>query len=432
MATPIKTGSGKKKFLTHSIKLDIIKKKEQGMGNTAIGREMGLSESTVHTVWKNREAIKKTVKTYGASSLDGCSRNSNPAVILMERYLATFCERKAKEGIELTNSYIRENAARFFSVAKRKVRSTREFKASVGWAVSFLKRKGLRNVAFTGERTSADESAAEQFTTILKNVIEEGGYTNDQIYNLDETALYYKAMPKKTYIAKKQKQARGRKLDKSRMTVMFCVNVSGSHKMHPTVVHTAAHPRCYKNLRNMEDSGVHWYKSANGWMTASIFSDWLTKHCIPGARMKSRQLDQDFKMLLLMDNAPAHPTWVQDLVPRQCKIVFMPPRTTSLIQPLDQELISTVKQIYQRNVYDYLREQTETNKELYAMEELTTDEDSEESAPLPSPATPRPSPAATLVAGSSSPDPDSPPPPLALASANQTHRSAPETSVIKF
>ena len=167
-------------------------------------------------------------------------------------------------------------------------------------------------------------------------------------------------------------------------------------------------------------------------MTASIFSDWLTKHCIPDARMKSRQLDQDFKMLLLMDNAPAHPTWVQDLVPRQCKIVFMPPRTTSLIQPLDQELISTVKQIYHRNVYDYLREQTETNEELYAMEELTTDEDSEESAPLPSPATPRPSPAAALAAGSSSPDPDSPPPPLALASATPPHRSAPETSVIKF
>ena len=56
MATPVKTGSGKKKLLTHSIKLDIIKKKEQGMGNTAIGREMGLSQSTVHTVWKNREA----------------------------------------------------------------------------------------------------------------------------------------------------------------------------------------------------------------------------------------------------------------------------------------------------------------------------------------------------------------------------------------
>lgn len=42
MATPIKTDSGKKK-LTHSIKLDITKKKEQDMGNTAIGRAMGFS-----------------------------------------------------------------------------------------------------------------------------------------------------------------------------------------------------------------------------------------------------------------------------------------------------------------------------------------------------------------------------------------------------
>ena len=73
MAPPISRGSGRKKLLTHAIKLEIIKKKEDGKGNTAIGREMGLSESTVRTVWKNREAIKKTVKAYGASALDGRS-----------------------------------------------------------------------------------------------------------------------------------------------------------------------------------------------------------------------------------------------------------------------------------------------------------------------------------------------------------------------
>lgn len=451
MAPPISRGSGRKKLLTHAIKLEIIKKKEDGKGNTAIGREMGLSESTVRTVWKNREAIKKTVKAYGASALDGRSRSSNPAVILMERYLAVFCERKAREGVELTNSYVRENATLMYRVAKRKVRATRDFKASVGWAVSFLKRKGFRNISFTGERASADEEAANQFPAILKNIIDEGGYTKDQIYNLDETALYYRAMPKKTYISKEQKQARGRKLDKSRVTVMFCVNLSGSYKMRPVVVHTAAKPRCYKNLRNMNDSGVYWYKSANGWMTGTIFSDWLKTHCIPAARRKSRELHQDFKMLILMDNAPAHPTWIQDLVPPECKIVFMPPRTTSLIQPLDQDFIATVKQIYHKKVYDYLREKTETNEELHLMEDITTDEDVDEAdspvaprqpSPPASPVAPRrplppASPSATAPA---SPTEDSPPasptqdsPPASPSASTSAPRRTPaELTVIQF
>ena len=39
--------STKKKFINHATKLKIIQMKEAGKGNTAIGRELGLSESTV-------------------------------------------------------------------------------------------------------------------------------------------------------------------------------------------------------------------------------------------------------------------------------------------------------------------------------------------------------------------------------------------------
>lgn len=160
---------------------------------------------------------------------------------------------------------------------------------------------------------------------MLKKIIEDGSYSPDQIYNLDETALYYKAMPKSTYVSKHQKQARGRKLEKARFTAMFCVNLPGSHKMRPVVVHTAAHPRCYKHLNNMNNSGVYWYNTRNGWMTTTIMTDWLQKHCIPDAQWKCKQLGLPFKMLLIMDNAPSHPHYLQDVVHKNCKIVFLPP-----------------------------------------------------------------------------------------------------------
>ncbi|XP_054734505.1 tigger transposable element-derived protein 1-like [Anastrepha obliqua] len=42
----------------------------------------------------------------------------------------------------------------------------------------------------------------------------------------------------------------------------------------------------------------------------------------------------DFKVLLILDNAPGHP---KDLNHPNVEIVFLPPNTTSIIQPLDQD-----------------------------------------------------------------------------------------------
>ena len=49
----------KRKSLALEVKLDILKRKEQGEGTSAIGRKLGLAQSTVWTVLKNGEAIRK-------------------------------------------------------------------------------------------------------------------------------------------------------------------------------------------------------------------------------------------------------------------------------------------------------------------------------------------------------------------------------------
>ena len=46
-----------RKFLSHSIKLEIIWRKEKGEGNSKIGRDIGLSEFTLRTVYKNSGVV---------------------------------------------------------------------------------------------------------------------------------------------------------------------------------------------------------------------------------------------------------------------------------------------------------------------------------------------------------------------------------------
>jgi hypothetical protein len=49
-----------------------------------------------------------------------------------------------------------------------------------------------------------------------------------------------------------------------------------------------------------------------------------------------------FKILLILENTPEHSHFIGDLYPN-IKVVFLPPNTTSLIQPMDQGVIAAFK-----------------------------------------------------------------------------------------
>ncbi|GFX75323.1 uncharacterized protein TNCV_3043451 [Trichonephila clavipes] len=68
--------------------------------------------------------------------------------------------------------------------------------------------------AITGESATADEGAAKIFPEELAKIIEDGDYSADQVFNADETGLYWKKLPNRTYIAKNENTATGHKASK--------------------------------------------------------------------------------------------------------------------------------------------------------------------------------------------------------------------------
>ncbi|GFV29965.1 tigger transposable element-derived protein 1 [Trichonephila clavipes] len=69
----------------------------------------------------------------------------------------------------------------------------------------FLKRNALHNIKITGESATVDEGAAKIFPEELAKTIDDGDYSFDQVFNADETGLYWKKLPNRTYIAKDEK-----------------------------------------------------------------------------------------------------------------------------------------------------------------------------------------------------------------------------------
>ncbi|XP_037959089.1 tigger transposable element-derived protein 1-like [Teleopsis dalmanni] len=64
-----------------------------------------------------------------------------------------------------------------------------------------------------------------------------------------------------------------------------------------------------------------------------------------------------FNVLLIVDNAPGHPCIEHPNV----KLVFLPPNTTCLIQPLDQGIIAAFKKQYVKSTFKYILEKVESD-----------------------------------------------------------------------
>ena len=58
----------------------------------------------------------------------------------------------------------------------------------------------------------------------------------NQVYDCDETGLFWKALPSKTLASSKESKAPGCKVSKERVTNLACVNATGEHKLRLTIV----------------------------------------------------------------------------------------------------------------------------------------------------------------------------------------------------
>lgn len=64
------------------------------------------------------------------------------------------------------------------------------------------------------EAASADKETDERYSVELKNLVGDGGYSPKQVFNADETGLYWKKMPNLTFISKNEKVAPDHKVSK--------------------------------------------------------------------------------------------------------------------------------------------------------------------------------------------------------------------------
>jgi DDE superfamily endonuclease len=159
-------------------------------------------------------------------------------------------------------------------------------------------------------------------------------YDPDNVFNCDETGLFWRMEPNKTLAAKNK--VLGIKKAKDRITIMLATNSTGTIKLPPVFIHKYQTPRCLKNI-DKTTLPVWYYWNSSSWMQTSIFSRWIY-------HINNIMISKNKKIILLLDNATSHNLENNNF--SNIKLYYLPPNTTAYLQPCDQGIIRSFKVSY--------------------------------------------------------------------------------------
>ncbi|CAL4199053.1 unnamed protein product [Meganyctiphanes norvegica] len=214
-----------------------------------------------------------------------------------------------------------------------------------------------------GKNGSADEPAAQAFVkafyqTLLENFKHLSyGKVLEIVMNFDEFGWIIKTLPKRSYLHS-DTPVKAKKPMKARVTVLIGCSAAGL-KFKPLVIGKSIRPLCFRSM-NMADLPVHYYHQDSAWMSSELFTDYFNEEIVPTIKKNFPQQ----RVIVTMDNATCHPPTLND-IDDLIDVQFLPPNTTSLIQPCDQQVIfslkSRVRNVYFTKLLTYVRTHPEAD-----------------------------------------------------------------------
>ncbi len=317
MATEAKKS---RKALTLEQKCTLIQESKQpGFQQYAAAEKLGISTSSVSKILKNQSSI---LDAFDSGHNNNQKRMVSGKEAALEADLYKWIVKTQRKGFPISGPLIIAKAQELHIAAHHQLTSTSssdsspKIKFSTGWLDRFKKRYNLQFKKFHGEKQDANEDAAQEW--LDKNLPELlSRFEPEDIYNADETGLYYRGLPDQGFVPGDVSVPSGGKLSKERLTIMVTCNMTGCDKRPLLMIGKSERPRGFP--QDLSKLPVIYRSAGRAWMNAALFSMWL-KRWDRELRLSGR------KILLLVDNAPSHPQ-IGDELANIC-LEFLPKNTT--------------------------------------------------------------------------------------------------------
>ncbi len=322
--------------------MSVIKKVDSGTSCRAIASEFGVGKTQVQTIVKEKEDIMKRWEEGERSNVKYCKPRT-AGYCDLDKIMWEWFTRARSKNIPVSGKTIQEKALMYAAELGHS-----EFTDSNGWLARWQARHNVRMSILSGESGDVDKSVVEDWSKRLDSVC--AGYKLQDIFNADETGLFYRSLPSRSLVSKGD-DCKGGKKSKERMTVLLACSAVGE-KLTPLVIGHSAKPQCFKGLASTLCLPVTYSSNKKAWMTSDLFQQWLDK-------LNGKMKTENRSILLFIDNCSAHP----DVTLSNIKLVFLPPNTTSKLQPCDAGIIQNVQLLFRKSLVRHV---------LFHMDEATS------------------------------------------------------------
>lgn len=311
------------------IKYKIIKSIDRKKSTEEILKEFKdylRADYSISKIKKNRDQIIKSFESSTSSKVKSLKKSKYPEI---EKGLIEFISKSNSHGMPVNTLLLREKANEL-ALNNGFI----DFKCSNGFIDRFKSRNAIIFETFHGEADGVSEiTCNEWIDTKLPELVKD--FKADDIFNGDEFGLFWRILPNKSYVVKGKKFKTGKK-SKERVSVLICANMTGTEKLRPLVIGKAQEPRCFRNKKRLP---IIYRNNENSWMTSEIFTKFLKN-------WNKKMIKKKRKIALIIDNCPSHPFVCLSNI----KLIFLPPNTTSRLQPMDMGVIHSLKSLYRLKI----------------------------------------------------------------------------------
>ncbi|CAB5376228.1 unnamed protein product [Rhizophagus irregularis] len=230
------TNNKKKKSLTLAQKKELCEKqRDQKLSGVQLAAQYGISTSTVSDILKRSEhwlSIDTTLPN--ANNF----REKSSVYPQLEEVMSIWVDQQISRNLTINGPIIQQKAVECANLL-----DITNFSASAEWLSNFKQRNNLHTYKKKGEAGSAPIDELPQMRAELREILQ--AYELKDIWNCDETALFWRLEPSKTIA---HDPVLGKKRPKERVSILATCNASGDERLPLVFIHKYETPCALKGI----------------------------------------------------------------------------------------------------------------------------------------------------------------------------------------
>ena len=259
-----------------------------------IAEQFKIGNAQAANIVKNEASLRAEYENFQGKGFKHIKRENHQKYKVINLILYKWFKKCKASGIYVSGSLLKEGALNIKDLLSNL--DLNDFKASEGWLDKWKLSYCIREKQISGESFDVSEVTVRSWMERLRELRK--GYQLKDIWNIDESGCFFKALPSK---GKKREKYNGGKRSKQRMTVVFFVSADGGKVDKPIVNWKNKKPGCFKRTNAASKrKQVSYFADAKSWMQNDKIEKVLEK-------LNYIMKLENQNVLLFLDNATVDP-----------------------------------------------------------------------------------------------------------------------------